>query len=109
MIGDKSLYPKIGQWIISSSPDNAEKLIMRATLSAEGDVGTFEFDYIKRDGTTDWFDAGAESTTELTKLLVALRKSYVDEGQPSWNKCEFIIDVITGKFKFNIDYEDVNS
>lgn len=106
MVGDKSLYPEIGQWIFNSSPDEAEKLVMRASLSDEGDVGTFEFDYIKMGGITNWFDAGAKATTELTKLLNILRKSYIDEGQPSWNKYEFILDVKTGRFEFNIDYED---
>jgi len=106
MIGNKSLYPKIGKCVFNSSPDGAVKLIMRAELSADGDVGTFEFDYIKPDGTSDWYDAGAEATTELTKLLRDLRKSYVKEGQPPWRKCEFILDVVTGKFEFNINYED---
>lgn len=106
MIGDKSLYSKIGQWTFNSSPDGAKKLIMRASLSKEADVGTFEFDYVKSDGTTDWYDAGAKATTELTKLLGALRQSYIDAGQSPWQNCEYIIDIQTGKFEFNIEYDD---
>jgi hypothetical protein len=106
MIGDKSLYPKIGQTIFTSSPDDAVTIVMRATLSEEGNVGTFEFDYIKRDGSVNWFDAGAKATTELTKLLGALRDSYIKDGQPAWINCVFTLDVENEKFEFNIGYDN---
>jgi len=109
MIGNTALYQEIGQTLYNSSPDEAVKVIMRATLdiSDEGDVGTFEFDYVDNAGDVKWFPFGLNiDTTRLRDLLTLLRQSYLENKQPTWNKCEFILDVITGKFEFNIDYED---
>ncbi len=108
MIGDKSLYEKIGQAIYNSSPDGAVKLIMNASLviSGDGDVGTFEFDYIDEHGNKRWFPFGSDvDTPTLQRLLTQLRQSYIDDGQSPWNKCEFILDIEAGKFEFNIDYD----
>ena len=112
MIGDKSLYQKIGQAIYNAAPDGAVRLMMTASLviSVDGDVGTFEFDYEDGEGNIKWFPFGANIDTELLRgLLTELRQSYLDQGQPSWNKCTFILDLVTGKFEFNIDYEDKTS
>jgi len=112
VIGDKSLYQKIGQTIYNASPDGSVKLIMNASLaiSSEGNVGTFEFDYVDQEGNKKWFPFGANiDTASLQVLLTQLRQSYIDDGQLPWYKCEFILDVATGNFEFNIDYESASS
>lgn len=62
LIGDKALYQSLARELIVSSPDGAVKVIMIASLvvSAEGDVGTFEFDYVNSDGIRTWFPFGID-------------------------------------------------
>jgi hypothetical protein len=110
VIGDKSLYQEIGQTIFNASPDGAVKLLMNASLviSDDGDVCTFEFDYIDREGNRTWFPFGSNiDTSKLRTLLTQLRQSYINEGQPAWTGCEFSVDILTGKFEIDLKYSPV--
>lgn len=108
MIGEKKIYNKIAQVIFNGSPDDAIKVIMIASLiiSEDGDVARFEFCYIDKNGNQKDFPFGYDmDTSTLRKLLTTLRQSYIDDGQPEWNKCKFSLDIKHNKFEFNIDYE----
>ncbi|WP_394128653.1 hypothetical protein [Vibrio hepatarius] len=107
MIGDKAIYQSLAQELISSSPEQAVKVIMNASLvvSEQGDVGTFEFDYVDKLGTRKWFPFGSDiNTSRIREHLTELRESYIKEGQPEWNSCEFIVDLIDECFHMNIEY-----
>ena len=107
MIGDKALYQSLAQELIVSSPNGAVKVIMIALLeiSDEGDVGTFEFDYVNADGIRTWFPLGSDiNTRRIRELLTELRESYIAEGQPEWNGCEFIVDLAEGSFQMDLSY-----
>lgn len=109
MIGDATLYQKIGQELYNGSPDGAVKLIMMASLviSDEGDVGTFEFDYVDENGNRTWFPFGSNvNTAKMRELLTQLRASYIEQGQPAWNACEFTLDLKTGSFDMNVSYDE---
>ncbi|MBM4950815.1 hypothetical protein HYO33_23140 [Vibrio parahaemolyticus] len=107
LIGDKALYQSLARELIVSSPDGAVKVIMIASLvvSAEGDVGTFEFDYVNSDGIRTWFPFGIDiNTRRIRELLTELRESCIAEGQPEWNGCEFVVDLVEGSFQMDLSY-----
>ncbi|ODZ95874.1 hypothetical protein BBM50_00690 [Vibrio parahaemolyticus] len=107
LIGDKALYQSLARELIVSAPDGAVKVIMIASLvvSAEGDVGTFEFDYVNSDGIRTWFPFGTDiNTRRIRELLTELRESYIAEGQPEWNGCEFVVDLAEGSFQMDLSY-----
>lgn len=101
---DKDCYQKIGQLLYNISPDGAKKIIMRASLAQEGDVGTFEYDYVDKSGSTSWFVGGGKANSEMVKILAILRASYIAKGEPAWNGCEFVVDVEKGDFKITFKY-----
>ncbi|WP_219623005.1 hypothetical protein, partial [Vibrio parahaemolyticus] len=107
LIGDKALYQSLARELIVSAPDGAVKVIMIASLvvSAEGDVGTFEFDYVNADGIRTWFPFGTDiNTRRIRELLTKLRESYIAEGQPEWNGCEFVVELAEGSFQMDLSY-----
>ena len=102
-LSNNDYYQQVGQLLYNISPDGAKKVIMRARLAPEEDVGTFEYDYINEAGDTAWFVGGGKTNTEMLKLLILLRHEYIDRGETAWNSCEFIVDIEKSEFKIIID------
>lgn len=99
---------KIGYILYSISPESAFKTILKATdLSENGDACTFQFDYVNAAGECNWFlPKNSTVTSDFRDLLFDLRKSYIENNQPSWNGCIFSIDNKTGKFEVDFKYQD---
>ena len=96
MIGNKKYYQEIGQVLFNSVPQGAKKLFMKCSLviSDQGDVATFEFDYIDEKGNKRWFPFDSKvDTNKLRRLLTKLRKFFIDENSEVWNKCEYVMDI----------------
>lgn len=112
MIDDTQLCQKIARELYNGRPAGAVKLVMVASLviSDEGDLGTFEFDYIDEKGIRTWFPLASNvDTSKIKGLLVQLRASYIESGYPVWNACEFVLDVQTGKFEIDVALNRGNS
>ncbi|WED25510.1 hypothetical protein L3V77_10570 [Vibrio sp. DW001] len=102
---NKDYYQQIGQILFNISPDSSKKIIMRAKLSKDSDVGTFEYDYENAQGETHWITGGGEVNTKLLQILVSLRKSYVERGEATWTTCTFTVDIEAGTFDMNLEYD----
>ncbi|NIG76581.1 hypothetical protein F3J34_23730 [Klebsiella sp. Ap-873] len=105
MRSDQQIYNDIGSILLSTVPDSASRIMMRAILSPENDHCKCEFDYVdKRTGDTNWFSAGAQANSDLLDLLVELRNYFVDNlKSPFWHSCEVTVNVET--LKINIDFK----
>lgn len=102
---DKDYYQQIGQVLFNITPDNSKKIIMRAKLSQDNDVGTFEFDYENAQGETHWLTGGGEVNTKLLQILVELRNSYVEKEEAFWTSCTFTVDIEAGTFDMSLEYD----
>ncbi|MFJ9990785.1 hypothetical protein ACIQSO_08600 [Pseudomonas putida] len=104
---EQLLYEKIGQLLIDAGPSDAKKIIARAELFAEGDGGSYEFDYYNKAGDLNWFDPAGRAVGDLTDLLVQLRSYFVMNGLcvggKSWSGCAVTLDV--ENVKINIEYK----
>ena len=110
MNNEQEIHQKIGQVLINSGPDDAQKIIVRAEPFPEGDGCTYEFDYIDPTGKLDWFDPDGRAMRDLTKLLVQLRNYHVENnltnGRPAWSGCEITFDIEKMKLGIDFKYQD---
>jgi hypothetical protein len=95
---------EIGQLLYDVAPNDARKIIMRAKLADEGDVGEFEFDYENEKGDVNWFTSTGKTNSRLLDLLERHRAFFVSQNQSPWKACTVTIDVETGKFSMNLKY-----
>ncbi|NNA96525.1 hypothetical protein [Pseudomonas gessardii] len=74
---EQMFYEKIGQLLIDAGPSDAKKIIARAELFAEGDGGSYEFDYFNKAGDLNWFDPdckrGLQKGTKRGQIYFLLR------------------------------------
>lgn len=104
------LHNRIGQLLVDTGPEDAQKILVRATLSPEGDTCEYEYDYIDNEGHEDWFLPDAHTSYDLRLLLVELRKYYVENNltndHPTWNGCLLTVDLEKMKINIEFKYED---
>lgn len=105
-MSEQELYQKIGQLLLDAGPSDAQKIVVRARLFAEGDGGSYEFDYFDSSNSSSWFDPDSRAVGDLTELLVKLRDYYVksglcENGKP-WSACTVTLDA--EKMKISIEY-----
>ncbi|PIT09075.1 hypothetical protein [Snodgrassella communis] len=109
MLSDQNLYNEIAQILVNAGPNVAKKIMMKAKLWPEGDVCEFEFDYLTNDNQENWFDPDANATRDLRKVLVKLRKFYIENnltnGKPIWHGCEVIVDLEKNKIHVDFKYD----
>lgn len=109
MLSERDLYNDIAQILINTGPDVAKKIIMNAKLWPEGDVCEFDFAYIANDNQKNWFDPDANATSDLRKVLVELRKFYINNnltnGKPIWHGCEVVVDLEKNKIHVDFKYD----
>ncbi len=110
MIGDKTIYQKIGGILLGAAPADSKKIIMNVfDLSENGDGCSFTFDYVNKSNDQNWFLPEDSSIYEnLRELLTFLRQSYIDDGQPYWTGCLFTLNADTGKFEMDLTYPEKN-
>ena len=104
MSRDQEIYEKIGELLMSSAPKKSNRIIMRAELSNKSDHCRFEFDWVDGKGNTEWYMVESNITDELTDFLIELNDFFVSQNQPSWNSCQFTLE-INGKFGIEFDYD----
>ena len=102
---DAVISKEIGQLLYDAAPDGANKIVMRAKLADEGDVGEFEFDYIDKSGETKWFTASGNTNSRLLKLLNEHRAFFVSQNQGFWKSCTFTVDVGKDRFSIDLNYD----
>ncbi len=102
---DIEICREIGQHLYDAAPKDARKIILRAKLSGEGDHAQFEFDYADKTGAISWFTGGGALNTKLLDLLAAHRAFFVSQNQPPWKQCVFTVDVETGKYSMELNYD----
>ena len=109
-MNEQRLYEKIGQLLIDAGPSDAKKIIARAELFAEGDGGSYEFDYFDKAGDLNWFDPDGRAVGDLTDLLVQLRRCFVLNGlctdEKSWSGCTVSLDVENIKVNIEFKYDN---
>lgn len=104
---DVEICREIGQILYEAAPDGAKKIAMKASLVPEGDVCTFEYDYVNSDGKNDWFlPSDGLVDQNLRKLLFIHREFFVSQNQPPWKVFLFSMDVDSGKFSLELSYDD---
>ncbi|EKN5160247.1 hypothetical protein ABSL26_000350 [Yersinia enterocolitica] len=113
MRDEQNIYQDISQILLNTSPDDAVKVIVRAKLFPEGDGGEYEFDYIDSAGTNNWFDPYDGAVSDLTPLIVELRKYYLEHeltnGLPEWIGCEMTFDLEKMKLSIEFEYDSQES
>lgn len=104
---DQEIYNDIGSVLLSITPENAEKIIMNATLEPESDCGEFTYDFVDSQGNQHWVTETGNASENLLDLLVELRNYFVanfkSQEKPFWHGCEVTVNVQT--LKINIDFE----
>ncbi|KRP65229.1 hypothetical protein TX23_26660 [Pseudomonas paralactis] len=107
---EQLFYEKIGQLLIDAGPSDAKKIIARAELFAEGDGGSYEFDYFNKAGDLNWFDPDGRAVGDLTELLVQLRSHFVMNGlcagEKAWSGCVVTLDVENIKINIEFKYDN---
>ena len=99
MRDEQNIYQDISQILLNTSPDDAVKVIVRAKLFPEGDGGEYEFDYIDSAGTNDWFDPYDGAVSDLTPLIVELRKYYLDPSiKPPADRFGFCVTTFRSRY-----------
>lgn len=100
---------RIGQILFNIAPNNAKKIIMKSLISPENDHGKFAFSYLSKLGCEEGF-SGSDVIDEVLKLLVELKKYYLDNnltnGQPIWLGCEVSVDLEKMKIHFDMKYTE---
>lgn len=110
MRSDQDIYNDIGAILLAIAPNDASKVMLRATLSPEGDHCKCEFDYVdKYTGDINWFSAGMQANSDLMDLLVDLRSFFADniasDAKSFWHGCEIVVDVESLKININFKYD----
>lgn len=114
-LGDKmseldAFHHKIGQLLVDAGPDNADRIIVRANLSVDGESCEYEYDYIDYDGNINWFVPDGLASHDLRLLLVEMRKLHIKEkmtnGKLAWTECEIEVDVRNNKINIDFKYEE---
>lgn len=104
------IYEKISQLLIDAGPSDARQIIARAELFAEGDGGSYEFDYFNDAGVFNWFNPDGRAVGDLTELLVQLRRHFIMSGlcidQKVWSGCVVTLDVENMKIGIRFNYSD---
>lgn len=107
---DQEIYNDIGSILLSSAPEKAVKLILKAELSPENDHCKLLFDYLNTNGEYNWFlPDNSQVDGDLLDLLVELRNYFVanfkSQEKPFWHGCEVTVDVETLKIHINFKYD----
>ncbi|WP_417695934.1 hypothetical protein [Pseudomonas sp.] len=109
-MSEQELYQRIGQLLLDAGPSDARKIVVRARLFAEGDGGSYEFDYFDKVNHSSWFDPDSRAVGDLTELLVDLRGFYVGNGLcqnvKAWSSCAVTLDVEEMKISIHYNYDD---
>jgi hypothetical protein len=96
----------IGQLLYDAAPSDAKMVVLRAELSADGEAARFEYEYMGKGGSTQWFEPKNPVTDrKLREHLVEHRAFFVSQNQAPWTKCELSLDVETGKFSLQPSYD----
>lgn len=103
MSSDQEIYAAIGELLSQAAPASASQIIMRASLSKEGDVGKFEYDIIDKNKVLNWFTADGRTNSALLDELTSLRSFFISQNQPAWENCSFSLNLETGKFEVKFD------
>ena len=105
---EQLIHQKIGQILYESGPVEAQTIIVRAELFAEGDGGRYEFDYICNTGEVNWFDPDARAIGNLTDTLLELREFHIDNGlcpaTSPWSRCTIELNLFNMKLTVNMSY-----
>lgn len=103
---DIEISKQIGQILYDAAPNGAQKIFMNAELAATGDVCKFEYDFLRPDGSKDWFlPEDGMVDQKLRELLVQHREFFVSQNQPPWKVFQFMVDVQNGKFSLELSYD----
>jgi hypothetical protein len=106
----QELYQRTGQLLLDAGPSEAQKIVVRARLFAEGDGGSYEFDYSDKASRSSWFDPDSKAVGDLTELLVELRGCYIGNGLcqagTTWSSCTVTLDVEKMKICIDYNYDD---
>ncbi|MGP3590292.1 hypothetical protein [Vagococcus sp. WN89Y] len=101
---------KIGQLLVDAGPANAERIIVRAKLSLDGESCEYEYDYIDFDGNESWFVPDGLASHDLRLLLTEMRNIYIEKnmtnGKPVWTQCTIVVDIKNGKINFDFKYDN---
>ncbi|EMC8778472.1 hypothetical protein VMZ82_001292 [Providencia rettgeri] len=107
---EQEIYNEIGSLLYGIAPDGAQKIIMRASLSPEGDTCEYEYDYIDNENALKWLTAGGIANTNMLHNLVELQSYYIKNnltnGLPVWKGCEITLNLETMKINIDFKYED---
>lgn len=105
-----SLENRIGQILFNISPNNTKKIIMKSYISLESDYVKFQFVIIDNKDNLDTIFISSEVSDDLFRLLVGLKKYYLDNnltnGQPIWLGCEVFVDLEKMKIHFDMKYTE---
>ncbi|MFP1878558.1 immunity protein YezG family protein [Lonsdalea quercina] len=107
---DQEIYNDIGSVLLSITPENADKIILNATLEPESDCGEFTYDYVDCHGNQHWVAETGNASENLLDLLVELRNYFVvsfkSQEKPFWHGCEVTVDIETLKINIDFKYDD---
>lgn len=106
---EQQIHQKIGQILYECGPVEANKIIVRAELFAEGDGSRYEFDYVDKSGKMGWFAPDGRAVSSLTDKLLELRKHQINSGlcleSSPWRICGVELDILNMKITINVRYE----
>lgn len=101
---------KIGSILYDCGSDDAQKIIVKAEIFSENDGGTYEFDYLDKNGDLGWFDPDSQAIADLTDTLVDYKKLFLENnmtnGEPIWSKCEITVDIPAENINIKFQYDD---
>ncbi|EJD6411052.1 hypothetical protein NQ837_004377 [Providencia rettgeri] len=107
---EQEIYNEIGSLLYGIAPEDAQKIIMRANLSVEGDTCEYEYDYLDNENSLKWITAGGGVNTNMLHYLVELQNYYIENnltnGLPVWKACEATLDLEKMKISIDFKYED---
>lgn len=101
---DIEISEKIGKYLYNVAPEDAKIILMIAVISPEGDVGRFEF-YSNNGVVESNFSISDLETEKLLYLVGEHQQFMVSNNQPAWTRCEFTVNVDTGKFSMELGYD----
>lgn len=110
MSRDQEIYEELAEILIQWAPLDAKVVQFRFVVHPfdDGkDAGYYEylFDYVNSVGVESWYSLKDDAAVDrLSALSVELRQTICRMSGDLWHSMRFDVDLVSGRFKVNFDY-----